>query len=76
MSGAKQQSEKIAAARVLSGLALSEGGVGLGVRATCLRSKKHLPAFKTERFGNSLDLACGGCAAAFKDVAEPCELHS
>lgn len=76
MSGANRQSEGIATARVLSGLALSEGSVGLGVRATCLRSKMHLPAFKPERFGNSLDLACGGCAPAFKDVAEPCELHS
>lgn len=75
MSGANRQSERIAAAHVLSGLTLSEGIVGLGVRATCLRSKEHLPAFKSESFGNSLDLACGGCAPAFKDVAEPCELH-
>ena len=76
MSGANRQSEGIAAARVLSGLTLSEGIVGLGVRATCLRGKKHFPAFKPESFGNSLDLACGGCPPAFKDVAEPCELHS
>ena len=76
MSGANRQSERFTVSCALSGLALSEGIVGLGVRATCLRSKKHLPAFKSESFGNSLDLACGGCAPAFKDVAEPCELHS
>lgn len=76
MSGANRQSERIAAARVLSGLALSEGIGGLGVRATSLCCKKHLPRFEAERFGDPLDLACGSGAPAFKDVTEPCELHS
>ena len=69
------QSEGMATARVLHRLALGEGSVGLGVRATCLCSKKHFPSFKPERFGNSLDLACGGGAPALKDVAESRELH-
>lgn len=69
------QSEGMATARVLHRLALGEGSVGLGVGATCLCSKKHFPAFKPERFGNSLDLACGGGAPALKDVAESRELH-
>ena len=75
MSGAKQQSEGIAAARILQGLALGEGGVGLGVRATCLCNKEHFPTFKPESVGDSLDLACGGGAPALKDVTEPRELH-
>lgn len=76
MSDVKQQSEGIAAAHILRGLALSEGGVGLGIRATCLCSKEYFPSFKAESFGDPLNLACGGSATALKDVAEPRELHS
>lgn len=76
MSGAKQQSEGITVARVLRGLALSEGVVGLGIWATCLSCEKYLPSFEAECFGDPLDLTCGGCAAAFEDVAEPGELDA
>lgn len=69
-------SEGITAARGLSGLALGEGGIGLGVRATCLRSKKYLPPLKPESFSNSLDLPCSRGAPALKHVAEPRELDS
>ena len=48
----------------------------IGAWAPGLSSKKHLPTIKAESVGNSLDLACGGGASAFKDIAEACELHA
>lgn len=59
MSGAKQQSEGITVARVPSGLALSEGVVGLGVRAPRFGGERNLPRDQAEGVADPLKISRG-----------------